>query len=107
MMEEYITRPEFEQYSQRVDDENHRQNKRIDALENSVEKITDLTLAVNRMAVNMEQMVSEQKAVSDRLKAIEDEPKETMKTVRASVLSAIGGAVGMAIIAGIIAFIQI
>ncbi len=105
MEEQFIGRPEFEQYAQKMEAEDHRQNERLREMDGKIEKINDLTLAVTQLAEQMKQMVAEQKTMSDRLKAIEDEPKETIKTVRAAVLSAIGGAIAAAVVAAILAFI--
>ncbi|MCD8206682.1 MAG: hypothetical protein LUD72_01955 [Bacteroidales bacterium] len=104
-MGEYIERPEFEQYTQKMDAENHRQNERLRDMDTKIEKIGDLTLAINNLTNQTNQMVAELKSMSGRLKTIEDEPKETIKTVRAAVLSAIGGAIAAAIVAAILTFI--
>lgn len=105
MDNDFVSRNEFVQYSEKIDAENHRQNRRLEDVEKTAEKITDLTVAINKMAVNMEQMITTQKNIGDRLKEIEDEPKEDRKTAKASVISAICGALAMAFVAAIIAFI--
>ncbi|MCC8039175.1 MAG: hypothetical protein LIP02_13735 [Bacteroidales bacterium] len=105
MEDQYITRPEFEQYSQRMDEYNKRQDGRLKDIDAKVEKIGGMAIQIQRLADNTDMMLKEQKSASERLKAIEDEPKETIKTVRAAVLSAIGGAVAAAIVAAILAFI--
>lgn len=53
METEYITRREHEEFARRMDtenqrrdDENKRQNKRLDAMESAVQKINELTVAI-------------------------------------------------------------
>ena len=61
MSTEYIGRQEHEEYVKRMEQEHKGINARIKDLENNVEKIVDLTLAVNNMANSIEAMVKEQK----------------------------------------------
>ena len=57
-MEETISRKEHEEFAKRIDEENHRQNRRIDALEETVRQISDLTATVKELAVNMKNMLT-------------------------------------------------
>lgn len=100
-----INRAEFSEYSRRIDDHNKRQDRRLEIIEGKVEQIGELTLAIQKLADNMDKFSEAQTETSARLKAIEDAPAETIKTVRAAVLSAIGGAVAAAVVAGIISII--
>lgn len=59
-MEETISRKEHEEFAKRIDEENHRQNRRIEALEETVRQISDLTSTVKELAVNMKNMLTEQ-----------------------------------------------
>ena len=59
-MDTPITRAEHEEFRKRLDDENHRQNKRIDLLEKSVQQFNNLTASVEKLAVNMENMLKNQ-----------------------------------------------
>ena len=59
-MEEYLTRQEHQEFKEGLEKENHRQNKRIEILENTVRQINDLTLSVQKLATNMEGMLSKQ-----------------------------------------------
>lgn len=43
-MEEPITRAEYEEYQKRIEDEDHRQNKRIEQLEENTKQINALTV---------------------------------------------------------------
>lgn len=60
-MEDAISRAEHEEFAkrmvaenQRLDDENRRQNKRLDILEENAKAQTALAVSVERLATNME-----------------------------------------------------
>ena len=66
MDDEYISRNEHNAFASDVDHEQTRQNKRIEALEVTVRQINDLTLSVQKLAINMEHMlVNQQNRISD------------------------------------------
>lgn len=58
--DEYISRNEHNAFASDVDHEQTRQNKRIEALELTVRQINDLTLSVQKLAINMEHMLVNQ-----------------------------------------------
>ena len=60
-MDNYITRQEHDEFARRQDAENERQNRRISLLEDNVRQINALTVSVEKMAVNMGNMLEEQK----------------------------------------------
>lgn len=70
----YISRQEHQEFTRRIDAENERQNRRIQFLEESVRQINALTVSVEKMAVNMENMLVEQKKLSEQIRIIEKEP---------------------------------
>ena len=102
---DYIGRHEHEEFVKRMEEEHHRQNKRIGALEVAFENQNKLALAVEKMAINMESMLKEQQKQGDRLEELEKIPVKNWNTVKASILSAIGGAIGTGIIASILHFV--
>ena len=61
MDQEYITRAEHEEFRKRIEAEDHRQNRRIELLEESIEQQKTLTSSVEKLALNMESMLNEQK----------------------------------------------
>lgn len=73
---EYITRLEFEERGKRIDDENNRQNHRIDRLEKMSEQLTDMAASIKTMAVTMQGMQREQERQGQRLEKIEQEPAD-------------------------------
>lgn len=77
-MDTPIVRAEHNEFERRIDvelkrlaDEDARQNKRIDLLEQNVEKMGALTSSVERLAVSMENMLKEQERQGKRLDALE------------------------------------
>lgn len=61
-MEEPITRAEYEEYQKRIEDEDHRQNRRIEQLEGNTKQINALTVSIEKLAQSVESMVKEQEA---------------------------------------------
>lgn len=71
MDETFLTRREHSEYAKRMEDEHTRQNHRLAKLEEAVEHNNTLTIAVEKMAVNMEQMLKEQLHQGKRLDELE------------------------------------
>ena len=75
-MDTPISRAEHEEFRKRIEEENDRQNKRIDLLEGSVRQIGTLATSVEKLAVNMESMVKEQEKQGKRLETLESRDGE-------------------------------
>ncbi len=108
-MDNYITRQEHEEFLRRMeaewkrrDDENKRQNSRIGVLEENVRQINALTVSVEKMAVNMENMLEEQKKQGERLEALEKEPAETSRKVRMAIVTAVISSVVGAVVGAVL-----
>ena len=86
---EYLTKEVHNEFAARVEEQNERQNKRLEKLEESIEQMQELISSVKVLAVNMEQMAKEQGKMSTRLEAIESKPAENWDKA----IWAIGGAV--------------
>ena len=71
-MDNPITRAEHEEFRRRLEEENRRQDKRIELLEHTVQQISDLTTSVEKLAVSMEGMLREQEKQGKRLETLED-----------------------------------
>lgn len=80
-MDTPITRAEHEEFVKRMEDEDHRQNRRIEILEKSVQQFTSLTASVEKLALNMENMLKEQEAQGKRLEALEDRDGEKWRAM--------------------------
>ena len=70
-MDNFVLKEVFEETLKRMEDENTRQNHRIQTLEDSIGQILNLTSSVERLATNMEHMVKEQQEQGERLKILE------------------------------------
>lgn len=93
---EYVGREEHAEFAKRIDDEQHRQNKRIDSLEQTVKEISSLATSVEKLANNMANMVKEQEKQGKRLEALEGKDGEMWRTVVKYVLTtAIGIVIGI------------
>lgn len=90
-MDTPITRAEHEEFVKRMEDEDHRQNRRIEILEESVQQFTSLTASVEKLALNMENMLKEQEAQGNRLEALEDRDGEKWRTVTSYVMTTVIG----------------
>lgn len=101
-MSEYVERGEFEQYATRIDHEDKAQNARIAKLEESVEKMTALTISVEKMAVSLEQMSKELKTQGERLEAIESKPAKRWDLIISGLLGAIAAAIGGGVVAALV-----
>ena len=89
MADEFVSRAEYDERLKRVDDENNRQNHRLDKLENLMERINDLTVAVKELAANMKLMQQEQERQGERLESLEAEPAENWKTTVKTIITVI------------------
>lgn len=91
-MDDYITRPEYNERMQRVDDENNRQNHRIDKLESAIDKLTELATSVKLLAQNMSDMKTELQRQGKRLEEIEQEPADKWRKLTWLIITGVAGA---------------
>lgn len=99
-MEDYITKQEHETFSklmtsenQRLADENSRQNRRIEKLEETVCQIGALATSVEKLACSMEGMVKEQERQGKRLEALESRDGEMWRKVTGHLITVVIGIV--------------
>ena len=90
-MDDVITRAEHDEFARRQDEENKRQNRRIDLLEQNVEKMGALTTSVERLATNMESMLKEQEKQGKRLETLEGRDGEMWRKVVGYIVTAVVG----------------
>lgn len=94
-MDTPISRAEHEEFRKRIEEENNRQNKRIDTLEGNVRQIGTLATSVEKLAVNMESMLKEQEKQGRRLETLEKRDGEKWRKVVETVITVIiSGVVG-------------
>lgn len=92
-MEDAVGRAEFEEYKNRIEQEDHRQNGRIKELEESTKQISALTVSIEKLAQSVESMVREQEAQGKRLVSLESRDGEMWRKVVGYVATAIIGIV--------------
>ncbi len=92
-MDGSISREEHEEFRRRIEEENNRQNKRIDILEGNVRQIGTLATSVEKLAVNMESMLKEQEKQGKRLESLEKRDGEKWRKAIETVITVIVSAV--------------
>ena len=80
-MDNPITRDEHEEFRRRIEEENKRQDRRLELLEHTVQQISDLTTSVEKLAVSMEGMLREQEKQGTRLETLEDRDGEMWRKI--------------------------
>ena len=71
-MDGSISRAEHEEFRRRLEEENRRQDKRIELLEDNMRELNQLTASVGKLASSIESMVKEQEKQGRRLETLED-----------------------------------
>ena len=104
-MEDYITREEHKEFAKRMEADNHRQDKRIEVLEENVRQIGALTVSVEKMASSVENMAKELGNQGERLAELKKVPGRNWDTLKSGLLGALATAVAGGVIASIINFI--
>lgn len=89
---EGISREEHEEFRRRMEEEDKRQNRRIDLVENSIQQIGDIAMSVEKMAVSLQSMVKEQEQQGKRLEALESRDGEMWRKAVGYVVTALIGA---------------
>ncbi len=88
------------EFAARMVEEDKRQNRRLDLMEENINRINDLTVSIERMEVSMSNMIEEIKKQGERLEKLENEPVETYNQVKQSIITAaVGTVVGAAVTA--------
>ena len=97
-MDDYISRTEHEEFrrsmdaeNRRLEDENNRQNHRLDALEKSIEQVAAISTSVEKLALNMENMLKEQVSQGKRLELLENRDGENCRKFIWCLFSAVIG----------------
>lgn len=88
-----ITRAEHEEFCKRVEAENHRQNERLEVLEEQTKQFTDLVLSVRELAQSVKQLAEIQKAQGEKLDELESRDGEMWRRVSGYVITSVIGLV--------------
>lgn len=93
-----ITRAEHEEFrrsmelaNKNLEDENRRQNRRLDVLEDTTRQLNSLTVSVEKLAQSIEIMVREQEAQGVRLETLEKRDGELWRKAVAYAVTAFIG----------------
>ena len=89
---DYITRFEYEERQKRIDDEDRRQNHRIDKLEAITDQIADMAASIKAMVVTMQAMQKEQEEQGKRLSDIEKKPADNWNQLVYSLIAMVATA---------------
>lgn len=81
----------FVEYKEGIKRWNSRQDKRIELLENSVEDLKSMSISIEKLATNMQNMLNEQVNQGKRLESLEAKDGEMWRTVVKYVISALVG----------------
>lgn len=79
--------------NQRLSDEDKRQNRRIDDLEETVRQIGDLTTSVKELAVSMKNMAKLQEQQGQDIEELKNRDGEMWRKVMGYIVTAVIGAV--------------
>ncbi len=97
---DYISRHEHEEFrrsmeteNQRLEDENKRQNQRLDAMEETVKQVAAISTSVEKLALNMENMLKEQVSQGKRLETLESRDGEMWRKAVGYIMTTILGIV--------------
>lgn len=93
MADTTISRAEHEEFAKRIEEENHRQNRRIEILEKNMQQLAALTSSVEKLAYSIEGMVKEQESQGNRLEKLESKDGEKWRSVSSYVITVIIGLV--------------
>lgn len=99
---EYMAAALCAEHMKRVDDENNRQNHRIDDLEDQVKQIGELVTSVKVLASNIETMNKTLEKQSQRLEKLEERPAKRWDSVVAAIIAGVAGLLFGLVSAGII-----
>lgn len=90
---------------ERIHDEDKRQNKRLDVLEEQGKVLNELAMSVQKLAIGIENLSNKQDSMNERLEEIEQKPAQawnTMtRTIFTTIVSAIAGGLAVWIVQGI------
>lgn len=92
-MDAPITRAEHEEFRRRIEEEEHRQNRRLEVIEGNIAELMKLTASIERLATNMENMLKEQERQGDRLETLEARDGKKWRQVSGYVVTTIIGIV--------------
>ena len=101
---DYITRVEYEEFARRMNDEHTRQNHRISDIEDDFRQLNALTLSIEKMSINVENLDKSIKRQWEHIEKLEETPKSNWNKLKDGILGAIASAIGVGIVLAIVNF---
>lgn len=92
-MEEYITRPEHDEFARRMEDEDKRQNRRIEELEKTSEEIHNMAKSLVVMCEKMSTMSNSIDVLNSKVETMESRDGEMWREVVGYIITCILGMV--------------
>jgi len=92
-MEDFVTKEVHEEFVKRMEEEDKRQNKRLEIIEDKQTQISELVASVKVLAANVENIAKEINEQGIRLKEIEGKPGKRWEQLVGYILSAVVTAV--------------
>ena len=90
-MDTPISRAEHEEFARRIEEENKRQDKRIELLEENTKQIGSLTISVEKLAQSIQSMVKEQEQQGKRMEVLEGRDGEMWRQAAGYAVTVIVG----------------
>lgn len=87
---------------ERIRDEDDRQNKRIALIEEDTKAIRRLTTSIEKLVIQMQDMLAEQEEQSKRIQRLEEEPGDAWRELKKKALDTVVGIVVGALATGLI-----
>lgn len=88
----YVTQNEFNLATKRIDEENKRQNERLQSLETNYAIVNQLSIHMERLASNMEAMAKELARQGTKLDDLEMKPAKRWDLIITSIITGLAGA---------------
>ena len=91
-MEDFVTKEVHEEFVKRMEEEDKRQNRRLEIIEDKQTQISELVASVKVLAANVESIAKEINEQGLRLKEIEGRPAKRWETVVSCIITGLIGA---------------
>lgn len=100
MSDEYLSVREHTEFARHMESENEklaaedrRQNHRLDELEKSITQISSISISIERLAANMENMLKEQISQGQRLEKLESRDGDSWRNFKWVIVAALASIV--------------
>ena len=91
-MDDFVTKDVHEEFVKRMEEEDKRQNRRLEIIEDKQTQISELVASVKVLAANVESIAKEINEQGLRLKEIEGRPAKRWETVVSCIITGLIGA---------------